>query len=608
MTSQPAQPTRFPRWLRLTIGVAALLAVLILVFAVVKGLRDGTQQLETQRRQQIAILSQQAVDFQSDGDSPAALEAYRQILLLDPENASALDGIGTLLSVDSASMPVVPVAPVAVAPTPSSPQTPLNPMNVVWADAQSLAQEGRWAEAIDRLLQVQAKQTQLKTEDPTFDPQQLQDQLYTAYASLGMEKSNAGSLEEAVSLFDRALEIRPDEVQIRTVRDVTAQYVDALTYWFADWPKAIDLLTLIYEGNPSYRDVRQKLQEAHLEYGDSLAKEGNWCEAADQYAQAIVVQNALGLGEKQTEFQILCDSGAGIEATEEGTPMPGEEGTPAAGSSAVAASGTGRILYSAVDATDGRSRIFAQPVTANVRPVLLVEDASEPNLQRAGRRIAFRSTRGDLGGLGGSDPGTDLRIRFSTFTEDSLPSWNPAGDRIVFASNREGDRRWRVYITWADGKGVADVLDFGNTPSWHPTQDRIVYQGCDPTGNGCGLWTLTSAATSRTSLTSQPGDTRPTWSPDGTYVLFMSRDRHGNWEIYRLTVATGEVLRLTTNNSNDVLPTVSPDGTQIAFLSDRDGSWKIWLLPIAGGIPRALAPITGTLSPDWSLHSIQWVR
>ena len=71
----------------------------------------------------------------------------------------------------------------------------------------------------------------------------IRDRLYTAYASLGTEKSNEGSLEEAVSLFDRALEIRPNEVEIRTVRDVTAQYVDALTYWFADWPQAIELLS-----------------------------------------------------------------------------------------------------------------------------------------------------------------------------------------------------------------------------------------------------------------------------------------------------------------------------------------------------------------------------
>lgn len=609
MTQKPTPPTpfsRFPNWLRLTIGAATVLAVLILAFSVVKGLRDGARLRETQQRQQVGILIQQALDFQSDGDSSAALEAYRQVLILDPENVNALDGIGALLSAGTVAS--TPIAPVAVAPTPTLPQTPLNPMTVVWADAQSLAGEGRWAEAIDRLLQVQAKQEQLKAELPSFDPQQVRDMLYTAYASLGMEKSNAGSLEEAVSLFDRALEIRPDEVQIRTVRDVTAQYVDALTYWFADWPRAIELLSRIYEGNPGYRDVRQKLQTAHLEYGASLSREGNWCEAADHYAQAIAVQNALGLEEKQVEFQILCDSGAGIEVAEDGTGAEGEGGTPSAPGGGVAVGGTGRILYSAVDPVDGRSRIFAQPVTANVRPVLLVEDASQPNLQPAGRRIAFRSTRGDLGGLGGSDPGTDLRIRFSTYIEDSLPSWNPAGDRIVFASNREGDRRWRIYVTWADGKGVAEVMDYGNGPSWHPSQDRIIYQGCDPSGNACGLWTMTSAATDRVPLTAQPGDTRPVWSPDGSYVLFMSRERHGNWEIYRLTVATGEVLRLTVNNSNDVLPTVSPDGSQLAFLSDRDGSWKLWLLPVGGGTPRALAAITGALSPDWSLHSIQWVR
>lgn len=612
------QLSRSSQTLRTTIAVTALIALLILAFAVIKGLRDGAKTRETQQRQQVAILLQQALDLRADGNAQAALEAYRRVLVVDPENKNALDGISDLLDAGTTDAPP-PVTPVAVAPIPSAPETPLNPISVIWADANSLSTQGRWAEAIDRLLQVQARVDQLQAEDPEFDPQALRDMLYTAYASLGMEKSNAGSLEEAVSLFDRALDIRPDEVQIRTVRDVTAQYVDALTYWYADWPRAIELLSRIYAGNPSYRDVRQKLQEAHLEYGDSLSRTGAWCEAAEQYAQAITVQNALGLEQKQTEFQTLCDQGAGAPVAEgdngalagdadTGAPIGSESGTGGTGAAPAPAAGTGRILYSAVDPVDGRSRIFAQPVTANVRPVLLVEDASQPDLQPAGKRIAFRSTRGDLGGLGGFDPGTELRIRFSTFTEDSLPSWNPNGDRIVFASNREGDRRWRVYLTWADGKGVAEVLDFGNTPSWHPSQDRIAFQGCDPTGNRCGLWSMTAAAGDRLPLTQQPGDTRPAWSPDGALLFFMSRDRHGNWEIYRLSVADGAVTRMTTSNSNDVLPAVSPDGTQVAFLSDRDGSWKIWLMPVTGGAPSPLTTLAGTLSPDWSQHSVQWVR
>ena len=107
-------------------------------------------------------------------------------------------------------------------------------------------------------------------------------------------------------------------------------------------------------------------------------------------------------------------------------------------------------------------------------------------------------------------------------------------------------------------------------------------------------------------LTKFDGDVRPQWSPGGQYLVFTSQARDGNWEIYRIDVNDLSLLRITDNPAQDVSPTVSPDGTTIAFLSDRDGAWKIWIVPIDGGEPVALTRIRGGME-QWFDHSLQWV-
>jgi hypothetical protein len=61
--------SRFPTWAWWMIGAVSLLAVSILVISVVLGIRAGQQQVEVQRRQQVAIALQQALDSQASGNS-----------------------------------------------------------------------------------------------------------------------------------------------------------------------------------------------------------------------------------------------------------------------------------------------------------------------------------------------------------------------------------------------------------------------------------------------------------------------------------------------------------------------------------------------------------
>ncbi len=264
----------------------------------------------------------------------------------------------------------------------------------------------------------------------------------------------------------------------------------------------------------------------------------------------------------------------------------------------------GRIFFSGLG-ENGVNAIFGMDAVAGAQPAPVITEAAMPALRSQGDRLAFTSLRSDMLGLGGVVLATGERLRFSFNIEDTLPSWNPDGDRLIFASTRESDRRWRLYRTWADGAGEIEDLGFGQDPDWHPSADRVVFKGCDHAGAACGLWLMAADGSNRQPLTDNPGDSRPRWSPDGASVVFMSNERDGNWELYRVAVADGSVIRLTEHPANDGLPVFDPNGSQIAFVSNRNGEWEILVMPATGGLPNILHPI-GVDLPNWLEQGLEW--
>ncbi|MBV7331885.1 hypothetical protein KFU94_27375 [Chloroflexi bacterium TSY] len=265
----------------------------------------------------------------------------------------------------------------------------------------------------------------------------------------------------------------------------------------------------------------------------------------------------------------------------------------------------GHIFYSAQDPIEERYYVQVFGVADGTK-TKIVEDAIQPRQQPSGSRLAFYSTRNDMLGVGGFDVESGERLRFSFNTEDAYPAWNAAGNKLVFASNRHGDRNWRIYRTWADGNDQVDVLGFGRDPDWHLASNRVVFKGCDDVGNSCGIWLMNDDGSERQPLTNNPGDARPRWSPDGRFVVFMSDQRDGNWELYIADVASRIVSRLSNNAANDGLPVYSPDGSQIAWVSDRNSEWQILTVSSQGGSAQLLTPVEGNL-PNWLEHGLDWV-
>ncbi len=267
---------------------------------------------------------------------------------------------------------------------------------------------------------------------------------------------------------------------------------------------------------------------------------------------------------------------------------------------------SGRILYSATDPVSGRTNVYVKELGSNTPAALLVEDAAQAAFRPDGQRVVYRNLRGDMRGLTALDPASGLELRFTTFGEDVRPSWNGEGNRIAFASNREGDRLWRVYSLWADVGSEADVLAYGDSPAWSRAEDKIAYRGCDQSGNQCGIWVMNGGGGDGRPLTTAPADDRPDWAPNGSFVAFMSNGRDGNPEIYRVGAGGGEVTRLTENGAIDGLPVVSPDGNWVAFASNRSGSWAVYAMPSGGGEAQALFTISGSMDA-WQEHGLQWL-
>lgn len=101
-------------------------------------------------------------------------------------------------------------------------------------------------------------------------------------------------------------------------------------------------------------------------------------------------------------------------------------------------------------------------------------------------------------------------------------------------------------------------------------------------------------------LTNNPADDGvPTWSPDGLQIAFIS-DRGGSFEIYVMN-NDGSNQRRITNNSQVSNVAWSPDGQQFAFESRRGENTDIYVINADGSNERRLTDHPSVdLAPAWS--------
>jgi TolB protein len=457
----------------------------------------------------------------------------------------------------------------------------------LFSQAQTFYDEGKWDDVVLVLERLQAL-------DADYEPEAVEGLLFATYYDQGLALINEGRLEEALRYLDKALELKPAHEDVLRQRKLAALYLTAISYWGADWDKAITNFHELYSIEPDYMDVKQRLYDAYVNNGDLYADQNQWCTAEEQYVLALEIQPDQAGEEKRTEANRLC---------------LGVAPTPAIASTAVPEYATslpsGKIALPVYDEEREVYDIFVVYVE-DMRWVKVVSLADQPNLSPDGKRIAFRSRQSQKPGLYAANIQGSNEVSITTSDEAGFPAWSPDGERTAFVIYDIEQNSWRIWIASADGQGEAVQLVSGWAPDWGP-EGNLAYTGCNEGGGNCGIrFTTDVNLSSPVLITADPRDIGLAWSPDGTKIAYMS-DHDGNWEIYTVGVPFPEVRRLTINQANDGLPAWSPDGQHIAFVSDRDGVWALYLMNPDGGNQTKVLDL-GPELPDWLDQSISWVR
>jgi TolB protein len=179
---------------------------------------------------------------------------------------------------------------------------------------------------------------------------------------------------------------------------------------------------------------------------------------------------------------------------------------------------------------------------------------------------------------------------------------NSYGGWIAFRSQRNGSEG--VFIMRADGSEQQPA------PDEIRTQLSALYQAQQISADGSRQAFVQSApgrSDANIFITSGNGDTRmltdflqdeydPVWSPDGQSLALVA-NHTGNDEIWVIQAGGNDPRQLTFNEWEwDKHPTWSPDGSRIAFFSNRTGQRQIWMMGRDGANVRNLS---SNVYDDW---------
>ena len=260
------------------------------------------------------------------------------------------------------------------------------------------------------------------------------------------------------------------------------------------------------------------------------------------------------------------------------------------------------------ESPQGREIFLLDPVDGATRQ-LTVGDAVEehPTLSPDGVRLAYVT-----GGTGrlvvtqlelGRDSST---ARVVDGNVSGSPVWSPEGDRLAFASQKNGGTE--LYVAPIEGGSIVRITENEaeeRLGDWSPDGEWLVFDSAGDS-SGPGLWLRNVNGVNTIRLT-EGNDNSPVWSPDGQRIAFV-RTEDGNTDIFVVERSRNgtwrdqvRILRLTNTPETNDSPAWSPNSKSILIVSTRDGNSEIYTLTPDGSKQRRLTfNDTNDLDPVWS--------
>ena len=240
-------------------------------------------------------------------------------------------------------------------------------------------------------------------------------------------------------------------------------------------------------------------------------------------------------------------------------------------------SDNGTLVYvpGAVAPGDGGTEVLAFADRAGkIEPLKLPAGSyAYPRLSPDGKQLTFNTTEGNGATVWVYDLSGGTSMRKLTLGGSNLfPMWSGDGERIVYQSDREGDRG--LFWQRADGTGAAERLtkpetDTAHIPgSWPPKSKVFSFSANKPGDSHIWMFSIDSKQSTRLSMgTGTQG--RSAISPDGHWVAYQSTELGqstpmGNNEVFvQPYPGAGVKYQITRTGANN--PLWSPDGKELFY-------------------------------------------
>ena len=565
----PRQQGHHRIWIRLLLALlAVVLFVGVLAGSAYVGIYTGERDRQARRETVLQEHYQAGITALNDGNSERAVAEFAYVLELDPGDSLAEQGLTEAQ------------ARLEVKPTPT--------LEAAQSLAEQLLAQAEASYAQEDWVSTARTLTQLRSLDTVFAQEEVEEMLFQSLYRAGTQYLEEDSLEIGISYLDQAIGLRPLDADVVAQRNLAARYLDALNYWGVDWELSIERFGTLYATAPDYKDVAQRLYQAHVEYGDDFVERGEMCPAEVQYSQALRMYTSTSVEEARADAAQTCLSA---------TPIPISGTMPSLTPQPIAGFSVGRLAYPVYNSAGGAYDLYA--LYAGGRIIRVAINGDQPSWEWNTGRVVYRDRAAGSVQLVLPEEGVPLQLLPAG--QQAWPTLSPDSQRLAYAAVA-GDGNWAIYIANIDGSGEPRQLAAGWAPSWSNT-GLLAYTGCDSDG-GCGIIVDNPDDDQPGGrLTGSQNDGAVSWAPAGTMMAYMGNVT-GNWDLFLLS-PEGGVQQLTTDTSDEGLPAWSPDGGKIAFVSNRGGSWALYVMDLGTQEVQRILDLGAEL-PGWENQRLAW--
>jgi tetratricopeptide (TPR) repeat protein len=281
--AQIDKPTNLWKWLAL-VGLITL--VIIAAMSAYGGYRSGMNMRTGAKATAVA----QEVERQFDmgmqefetGQYDLARQRFEWVIQQDPEYPKATDMLAKVMVLLNTT------ATPTQAPTPTLTPTPdLRSIEELYQQTLQFMAASDWNNAIDALLKM-------RKDAPDFHTIEVDDLLFVALRSRGIDKIKGADLEGGTYDLAQAEQFGPLDIEAKNYRDWAELYITGASFWDVDWPRVIDIFRTLWQIVPYLQDasgwtVTDRLRIGLMRYGDQLALAGEWCQAQAQYEASLEI-------------------------------------------------------------------------------------------------------------------------------------------------------------------------------------------------------------------------------------------------------------------------------------------------------------------------------